>query len=71
MCRRGRENLRTMKQFTFDVKIDPEDGRRFVYQALDEYDKNHNETDMDMANEGRMYEIPGTIKEKVTFSCKN
>ena len=59
MCRRGRENLRSMKQFTFAIKTDPEVNRKYIYQAVDEYDKNHSETDTDIANEGRIYEIPG------------
>ena len=59
MCRRGCENLRSMKQYIFAISTDPKDGRKFIYQAVDEYDKNHNETDTDIANEGRIYEIPG------------
>ena len=59
MCRRGRENLRAMKQYTFAVSQDQVDGRKYIYQAVDEYDKNHNETDTAIANEGRIYEIPG------------
>ena len=59
MCCRGRDNLREMKQFTFAVKTDPEVSRKYIYQCIDEYDKNHNEFDTDIANEGRIYEIPG------------
>ena len=62
MCRRGREKLRAMKQYMFAVSNDPVDGRKFVYQAVDEYDINHNETNTSIANEGRMYEIPTKIK---------
>ena len=60
MCRRGRENLRLMKQYTYAVTFDNEAQRKYIYQAVDEYDKNHNETDTSIANEGHMYEIPGT-----------
>ena len=30
MCCRGRENLRAMKQFTFDIAIDPQDQRKYI-----------------------------------------
>ena len=29
-----------------------------MYQAIDEYDKNHTESDMEAANQARMYEVP-------------
>ena len=46
MCHRGRENLRNVKKDMFAVAVDPEDGQRYIYQAIDEADKNHsfNET---------------------------
>ena len=40
LCRRGRENLREMKKGTFVVAKDT-NGKEYVYQALDEADKNH------------------------------
>ena len=61
MCRHGRENLHAMKQYTFAITMDQIDGRKYVYQAVDEYDENHNESDTSFANEGWIYEIPGEI----------
>ena len=61
MCRRGREHLRSMKQYTYAVTTDVTDGRKYIYQAIDEYDKNHNESDTYIANEGRIYEIQGKL----------
>lgn len=58
-ARRGRENLRKMTKQTFDIAKDPKNGCLFLYQKLDECDKNHKETDTKPSNEGRMYEIPG------------
>ena len=40
LCRRGRENLREMKKGTFVAAKDT-NGKEYVYQALDEADKNH------------------------------
>jgi hypothetical protein len=40
LCRRGRENLRNMTKGTYRVDQDSS-GREFVYQAIDEADKNH------------------------------
>ena len=42
LCRRGRENLRTITKDTFKVETDSH-GREFVYQHKDELDKNHRE----------------------------
>ena len=61
LCRRGRENLRSMKKSTFAIDSDP-DGRRFIYQKTDEADKNHRACDTAMANQGRIYERPGQYK---------
>ena len=60
MCRRGRENLRNMTKNTFGVKVDPENGRKFIYQAIDEADKNHTYHDTSKTNDRRIYETPGT-----------
>ena len=35
------------------------DNRRFIYQAIDEGDKNHNEKDTTATNQARIYEVPG------------
>lgn len=59
MCRRGRENLRNMTVETFKFATDPEDGRQYIYQDIDEADKNHNHHDMTKSNDGRIYEVPG------------
>jgi hypothetical protein len=58
LCRRGRENQRAMSKDTFQVGVDAS-GRKFVYQAVDESDKNHNERDKpeDTVGEGRMYQV--------------
>ena len=57
-CRRGRENLYEMQQGTFEIGTDP-DGRQYIYQNIDELDKNHRYNDTDIANQGRMYEQQG------------
>lgn len=58
MCRRGRENLRPMTVETFKVATDPEDNRQYIYQAIDEADKNHGPKDTSNSNDGRIYEVP-------------
>ena len=57
--RRGRENLYDMNLQTFEVGTDP-DGRQFIFQAIDELDKNHRDGDTEEAKQGRIYERPGT-----------
>lgn len=59
MCQRGRENLRPMTIETFKVATDPEDGRQYIYQHLDEADKNHRAADTTKSNDGRIYKVPG------------
>ena len=44
LVRRGRENLREQTKDTFAVAVDSQN-RRYVYQAVDELDKNHREND--------------------------
>ena len=56
-CRRGRENLYEMKFNTFQVDLDST-GRRYVFQAIDEYDKNHGIDRNEPANEAKMFENP-------------
>ena len=58
MGRRGRENLRQMKKDTFQISTDG-DSRRYIHQVIDEYDKNHTESNLEPANEARIYEHPG------------
>ena len=58
LCRRGRENLRQMSKDTFQIATD-DSGRRFVYQVIDELDKNHRENCKASVTEGRMYEVVG------------
>ena len=48
-----------MKKDTYKLKIDPEDGRNFFEQDIDEADKNHGFYDTNKANQGRAYKIPG------------
>lgn len=62
LVRRGRENLREQTKETFAFGVDSQQ-RRFVYQAIDELDKNHRETDKSSVSttDGRMYEQPGPL----------
>lgn len=58
MGRRGRENLRSMTKNTFKIATD-EEGQRYIFQAVDEADKNHNEVDNEASNQARIYEVQG------------
>ena len=40
LVRRGRENLREQTRNSFAIAVDVQN-RRFIYQAMDELDKNH------------------------------
>ena len=72
LCRRGRENLRPMTKSTFQVAFDETSRREYIFQAEDELDKNHQEQDTSIANEGRIYELPGKINNFSTGrSSKN
>ena len=42
----------------FDVIHEP-NGDMYVMQVMDEVDKNHNEKDTSLTNQGRMYSVPG------------
>ncbi|KAK2557443.1 hypothetical protein P5673_020169 [Acropora cervicornis] len=57
LIRRGRENLRLHKRQSFSVSVDRA-GRKYVYQHLNELDKNHRQNDdpFDSSGDGRMYE---------------
>lgn len=57
-CRRGRQNIYQFTQDMFQLSADP-DGTEYVYQAVDELDKNHGIDNTNPANEGRMYATPG------------
>ena len=59
LIRRGRENLRLLMKESFAVQVDAA-GKKFVYQVVDELDKNHRANDQpdDSPGEGRMYERP-------------
>lgn len=48
-----------MTKQTFAIAVDPEDNRRYIYQAIDESDKNHKENEISLSNQGRIYEITG------------
>ena len=54
-CQRGRENLYQMTWDMFKVYIDA-NGLRYVFQAINECDKNHGIDTSDPANKARMYE---------------
>ena len=59
LIRRGREKLRLLTKESFAVQVDAA-GKKFVYQVVDELDKNHRANDQpdDSPGEGRMYERP-------------
>ena len=59
LIRRGRENLRLLTKESFAVQVDAA-GKKFVYQVVDELDKNHSANDQPdySPGEGRMYERP-------------
>ena len=57
-CRCGRENLYDMKVDSFKVFVE-HDGTEYVYQAIDEMDKNHGIEDSETTNNGRMYATNG------------
>ncbi|CAC5399621.1 KCTD1_15 [Mytilus coruscus] len=56
LCRRGQENLRSMTKKNICFSTDSS-GREYVYQQVDEYDKNHRDeaTPDDSVVEARMY----------------
>lgn len=58
MGRRGRQNLRKMTKETFKVATDSS-GKKYIYQAVKELDKNHKQDDLSPNNQGRIYEQPG------------
>ena len=60
LVRRGRENLREQTKQTFAIAIDSSQ-RKYVYQAVDELNRNHRESDnpQDSVTDARMYEQPG------------
>lgn len=64
MSRRGRQNLRTMTKETFAVTTDAA-GREYIYQAVGELDKNHNESVTTPNSQARIYENKG----KLNFIC--
>ena len=68
LVRRGRENLREQTKETFAIAVDSQN-RRYVYQAVDELDKNHRENDdpHDSTKDGRMYEQAGPLCPVKTF----
>ena len=68
LVRRGRENLREQTKDTFAIAVDSQN-RRYVYQEIDELDKNHRENDdpQDSTTDGRMYEQPGPLCPVKTF----
>ena len=61
LIRRGRENLRLLTKESLAVQVDAA-GKKFVYQVVDELDKNHRANYQPLADdspgEGRMHETP-------------
>jgi len=68
LCRREKENLRTMTRDTFKVATDSH-GREYAYQHKDELDKNHRENvdPNQSVTEDRMYAAPG--KKRLIQIC--
>ena len=60
-CRRGQENLHDMMINTYNITKDDK-GRKYLYQEIDEIDKNHTADDSNPTNQGRMYENKGNNK---------
>ena len=56
--RRGAENMHGMTKSTFAIRTDVNTGRRCVYKAIDELNKNHNEFDRESYT-ALMPELPG------------
>ena len=44
---------------TFAIATDPDTKKEYIYQKVDEADKNHNQNDTHKANQGRIYKVPG------------
>ena len=61
-----------MTKNTFQVGEDP-DGRQFLYQAVHEGNKNHDENDDEPTTEARIYEIEGksSLPSPVVNICKH
>ena len=57
-CHRGKQNLHAMTKETFKIQVEY-DGTCYIQQQVDEPDKNHREDTRELANQGKMYEIPG------------
>ena len=64
--RRGSKNLYEMQIDKFDIATDT-DGKQYVFQAIDEFDKNHTIDNTEEANQGRMYENPGKKNIKISI----
>ena len=60
-----------MTKSTFAIAVDPEDNRRYIYQAIDESDKNHQQNEMALSNQGCIYEVTGNIESSLFFFYKN
>ena len=52
LIRRGRENLRLLTKESFAMQVDAV-GKRFVYQVVDELDKNHRANDQPRNLQGK------------------
>lgn len=50
-----------MTKQTFQIAKDS-DGTAYIYQAIDEMDKNHSAKDTDFTNQGWIYEVKGKLK---------
>ena len=59
LCRRGQENLRTMTKETFQPETDST-GNCYIFQKVEEMDKNHRDLNAGAVSQGRMYEQKGT-----------
>ncbi|XP_033756092.1 uncharacterized protein LOC117338811 [Pecten maximus] len=59
-CKRGRENLRSLKKSDFVIRVDSQ-GKRYVVMKTEHQTKNHRGDDLqnEHFSQARMYEIPG------------
>lgn len=67
LCRRGQENLRTMTKETFALAVDST-GKQYIFQKVDELDKNHRDLNTGAVSQGRMYEQQGMYILCVPYS---
>ena len=59
-----------MTKNTFGIERDA-NGLEYIYQKCDETYKNHNENDIEISNQARIYEVPGEkLSQKLFLHSK-